>query len=321
MWESAEFGSCLRSFVFEEIGPIDRIEPVRMRPWSAVWLVQVAGRSAYVKQNCPGQAHEAGLLARLAMLTPEHVVPVLGADAFRDLLLTDDLGPTVRDRGLGADIGVWERIVSEAAVLQRKSLGIAGSLGLTCLAPGDATTYVADAVGRLSALQPDDPRRLGPATAADLERLLPTIGGWSDEVEDLDLPLALVHNDLHDANLAIAEDGTLRFFDFADAVLADPLCALSTPLDVAALQCGLGPGDPALWRIADAFLDVWSDLAPISALRRALPAALRLGRLARVESWRRCVASMTPAERTEFGAAPAAHLTALLDPPLLGEFA
>jgi hypothetical protein len=63
---------------------------------------------------------------------------------------------------------------------------------------------------------------------------------------------------------------------------------------------------------------VWSDLAAPRRLRAALPAALQLARLARVESWRRCVASMTAEERGEHGGAPAAWLGTLLAEPPLG---
>lgn len=57
--------------------------------------------------------------------------------------------------------------------------------------------------------------------------------------------------------------------------------------------------------VADAALDVWSDLAPMSELRAAVPAALQLGRLSRIESWVRCLASMTPPELSEYGGIPA----------------
>ncbi|WP_219996569.1 phosphotransferase [Nocardioides humi] len=152
--------------------------------------------------------------------------------------------------------------------------------------------------------RPGDPRRLAPEVAVLLEALLPTVERWADEVEDLDLPLTLLHNDLHAGNVVRAPDGGLRFFDFGDAVLGAPLAGLLVPLATARQALDLPADDPALWRIADAALEVWSDLVPLDALRAALPAALQLGRLARVESWRRCVATMTPDERADLGSAP-----------------
>ncbi|HWI44000.1 MAG TPA: phosphotransferase [Nocardioides sp.] len=317
-WASEEFRAELRDFVECALGEPTELEPVSARPWSTVWRCRSAsGVTGFVKQNCPGQAHEARLVSTLAELAPSYVVPVLGADIGRDLLLTADAGPTLRSAGAAGDVATWCRIVAAGAQLQRVTAGAAPRLGLTVLAPADATMYVADAVGRLGALPEGDPRRMEAATARALEQLLPAVGDWSDEVEDLGLPLALVHNDLHDDNVVAGARG-LRFFDFGDAVLADPLANLLIPLRVVAEQLGAGPGDERLWRVADAALEVWSDLAPMDDLRRTLPAALQLGRLARAESWRRCVAGMTAEERSTYGAYPAAWLGTLAEeePPV-----
>lgn len=314
IWATDAFRAELRAFVSGAVGDPERIELVAHRPWSAVWRVTAAGgRTSYAKQNCPGQAHEARLLTELTRWVPSYVVPVLAADPDRDLLLTADLGPTLAARGGIADIDTWCRLVRAAAELQRLLVPYADRLPLTRMNPADATTYVADAVGRLGALPPGDPRRLAPAAAAHLEVMLPAVDRWSDQVDDLGLPLTLLHNDLHADNVVVGPDG-LRFLDFADAVLGDPLAALTVPLTMAQRELGLAPDDPGLRRIADAAIDVWTDLAPARALRAALPAALQLGRLAKVESWRRCVATMTAGERLVHGAAPAERLARLLEP-------
>ncbi len=317
VWATEEFRAELHAFVAAAVGVPDRIEPVSLRPWSAVWRVVVGGRTSYVKQNCPGQAQEARLLAWLGRCAPDHVVPLLAADPARDLLLTDDLGPTLSATGADRDADTWCGLVADAADLQRRVAPGVGTLGLTVLAPGDATTYVADAVGRLGALAPGDPRRLAPEAAARLEALLPDVDRWADRVEGLGLPTTLIHNDLHPGNVVASGSG-LRFFDFADAVAGDPLGNLLVPLSTAAGALGVEPGDSVLRRIADAALEVWGDLAPLAELRAALPAALQLGRLARVESWRRCVATMTEAERADFGSAPADWLATLGDAPPVG---
>lgn len=317
MWSGEAFLADLRAFVEGALGRPAALEPAGRRPWSAVWRVTTSGGSSYVKQNCPGQAHEARLVGGLARVAPLQVVPVLAADPDRDLLLSADLGPTLQARGAGTDVDTWCRMVAESAALQRRVADSGLDTGLTVLLPRDASTYVADAVGRLGALAPDDPRRLAPDVAHRLERLLPAVDRWSDRVEDLGLPLTLVHNDLHAANV-LTLDGTLRFFDLGDAVVGEPLGNLLVPLRAAQAELGAPADDPRLWRIADAALEVWNDVAPAAELRAALPAALRLACLARVESWRRCVATMTRAEQGEWGGAPAAWLGLLLEAPPLG---
>lgn len=317
VWVGAEFRARLIDFVRPALGEPDRLDLVSHRPWSAVWRVHTADGTSYVKQNCPGQSHEAWLLGDLSTLAGEYVVPVLAADVEHDLLLTPDLGPTLDARVGRADVDRWCSIVARSAALQRATREAAGDLGLTALPAAEAPTYVADAVGRLHALAADDPRHLPSEDAQRIEALLPTVEGWADAVEELGLPLALVHNDLHPGNV-VGPDADLRFIDFGDAVLADPLANLFIPLNVARDALGAAADDPRLRRIVDAGLEPWSDLAPAQDLRAALPASLQLAKLARVESWRRCVATMTPAEQKEYGGAPAGWLTSLLDPPPVG---
>lgn len=319
VWRTEAFASELRAFVAAAVGEPDLFEPVKIRPWSTVWRVEADGRVYFAKQNCPGQAHEARLLSALQAIAPEYVVTVVAADADRDLLLTADLGRTLHERGDEHDLDVWCRIVRDAALLQRAVVPHATDLSLTALPPEGATTYVGDAIGRLGALPADDPRLLPADVAGRLRGALPMIERWSDEVAELDLPLTLNHNDLHTANVVAAEDPAepLRFFDFGDAVLTEPLGSLLIPLSVAARDLDAGPDDLRLRRIADAALEVWTDAAPARVLRAALPAALQLGRLARIESWRRCVCTMTVDERAEHGSAPADWMGTLLsDPPV-----
>ncbi|HWJ81631.1 MAG TPA: phosphotransferase [Nocardioides sp.] len=319
VWGTAEFREELRAFVVDAVGTPDVFEPLKVRPWSTVWRVLAGGSTYFAKQNCPGQAHEAELMEALARIAPGQVVPVVAADPARDLLLTAHAGPTLREVGAADEPDQWCRIVSEAAHLQRELATHVAELPLTVLAPGDATCYVANAVGRLAALPADDPRRLDADTALALEAHLPTVEGWSERVAELDLPITLNHNDLHDNNVVAPAGGApLRFFDFGDAVLEEPLGALLIPLNLCARLWEAGPGDARLWRVADAALEVWSDRADRRLLRAALPAALQLARLAKVESWRRCVATMTRPEQAEWGDAPAGWLATLLEEPPVG---
>jgi hypothetical protein len=83
------------------------------------------------------------------------------------------------------------------------------------------------------------------------------------------------------------------------------------------LECE--PGDPRLTRVTEAGLEPWSDLAPFRDLRRALDAGLQLGKLARAESWVRCMSNLTDAETAEFGDAGTYWLQAIEAPALQTE--
>lgn len=285
-WESPQFREALLEWVEDVAGPVAQLEQAKLRPWATVWRVRTDKRMFYAKQNCPGQSFEAALLALLTELAPSYVVPLTAVDVERGLLLTPDQGNVFGETVAEDDIDAWCRLVVRAMELARTVSPYAEDLsstgGLTsCRVPEPAGDLVAECLDRLGALG---------------------------------LPDTLVHNDLHAHNAFDRSDG-LIFFDFADAVLAHPLSGLLVPLEVLADALGdPGPHDPRLRKVADAALEVWSDLAPLRELRAALPDALRLGRLGRAESWARVAPDLTGADAEEFGSAADSWLARLPDP-------
>lgn len=316
-WASPEFREEVADWVGEVAAPVLAMEQVKLRPWATVWRVDTTAGAFFAKQNCRAQAFEAALVAELAQWVPHRIVPVRATDPDRDLLLTYDQGSVLGEQA-GDDLDEWCRVVAAAADLQRRVApyaGRMGDLGLTTLATADAPSYVEARVQQLHSLPHGDPRRVSTADAAAIRAHAPVIQGWVDAVAGLGLPTTLQHGDLHERN--VFGGAGLRFFDFADAVLSDPLGVLLIPLNILGMTFDAGADDPRLRRVADAYLEVWSDLAPMSELRAALPAGLQLGRLARIESWLRVTAAMDAAAVDEWGSAvPAWMATLCADPPV-----
>ena len=320
-WTSDAFAAELRDWVTDVLaglgaGGLAHVEPVHQRPWSTVWRATTTdGNVFWAKENCLHQAFEATLLVVLARRAPNRVVPVAAVDPRRGLHLVPDQGEVLGASVDPNDVDTWCRVVAEAMHLQRELAGYAPELvtaGLTPLHPLDAADYVVARASQLSALPETDPRRLDTEASLRVLSLAPRVAEWGESLEALGLPLALVHNDLH-ANNVFATASGMRFFDFGDAVLAHPLTALFVPLNVLAHRFEASSDDPRLRRVADAGLEVWGDVAPVAAMRAALPAAQRLGRLGRVESWLRVTATMTPPELAQYGDAAAWWLAAAGD--------
>jgi hypothetical protein len=264
---------------------VTELERAKLRPWAAVWRVRTTDGVLYAKQNCPGQGFEAALLAEMVELAPAYLVPLAAVDRGRGLLLTPDQGAVFAETVPPDDLDAWCRLVRRAMELARllvPHVDRLAEVGLsTCRVP----------TGREGA-----------------------VAVLLDEVGPLGLGDTVVHNDLHEHNAFDREEG-LVFFDFADAVLAHPLSGLLVPLSVLAHHLGEpGPDDPRLRRVAEAALEVWSDLAPMTDLRRALPAALCLGRLGRAESWARIGPDLTGDAAREFGNAHLQWWDRLEDP-------
>src|SRR6478672_1295109 len=323
-WTSGAFEAELREWVGGVLGGLGidlvSLDAVHQRPWSTVWRgVTSDGATYWAKQNCAHQSFEAALLVVLDRLSPHRVVPVVAADVERGLHLVPDQGPVFALTVADDDVDAWCRVAAEAMHLQRELVGHEADLlgaGITALPPAESAAYVEARVACLTALAPDDPRRMADDVAHRLRALLPAVTAWADDVGSLGLRESLVHNDLHASNVFATAHG-MRFFDFGDAVLAHPLSELFDQLNVLLHRFGATPDDPRLRRVADAALEVWGDVVPVAALRSALPSALRLGRLGRAESWLRVTATLTPEEAVEHGDAGTWWLGALGDEPPL----
>ena len=317
-WSGAGFRAELRTWLAGTLGEPRALEPVKIRPWASVWRVEADRGVFYAKQNCSTQSYEAALVVALNDLAARHVVPLTAVDPGRGLFLTPDQGPVLG--GAGDDVDTWCRVVAAGARLQLEVARYAEKLagvGLTTIAPADAVAYVEEQLEAFARLPPGDPRAMRAEDREAVRSALPAVARWAERVAALRLPLTLCHNDLH-SNNGFDVGGELRFFDFADAVVAEPLAALLVPLDNLADQLHATPEDPRLHRVADAGLEVWSEYAPLAELRAALPAALQLARLARTEAWIRCTAPMSDAELRKWGVAAASWLASVLSAPPVG---
>lgn len=309
-WASRAWQEATTRWVAEHLARLGareepRVQVVHLRPWSVVLTADCDLGRFWLKENCTGQNFEAGLVGVLHEVVPDRVLQPVALDPARGLLLTQDQGSVLRDSGSRDDLAVWCRVVAEWAALQRALLDHEPALrqaGVVEL-PTSLSRRVAEERGRLlHDLPHGDPRRLDDETHQAVLGTLDGLDACAEQVLALGLPVALNHNDLHDNNVFDTPQGRpFRFFDFGDCLLTDPLGALRVPLGVVGYYLDCGTDDPRVARVADAFLEVWSDLAPSSALRAALPAALHIGKLARHESWVRCLPSMTDDELVEVG--------------------
>ncbi|HYJ68032.1 MAG TPA: phosphotransferase [Nocardioidaceae bacterium] len=297
------------------------IEQPRIRFWSTQLTVPTDSGRVWFKENCPDQSFEARLVDLLADLVPDHVVAPLAIEPDRGWMLSPDAGPTLQEAA-GHGVDLWVRLAANWADLQRRVAPYADRLLATDIPaspPSEAPSLIAERTEEYAALPVDDPRHLDADAAAGLRSALPTITRWAEQVVALGLPMTLDHNDLHANNAFLPRDGEehLRFFDFGDSVVGDPLCSLLIPVNVLAGQLDADEDDPRIHRVIDAYLEVWSDLADPTALRAAVDPARQLARLNRSESWRRVLRSADSDEWAEWGGSATAWLTTFVSRPTL----
>lgn len=308
-WTSATWRAEATAWIVESLtehgiqvtGPI---EQPRVRFWGTALTVPTDAGLMWFKENHPNQGFEAALVERLAGIAPDRVLPILAIERIRGWMLTPDQGPTLaRHEG---DRGEHRlRVVQEFAALQRALSAqheVLLETGLSVLDPLDAPDRFSARIEDLASLPARHPFALGPEGAAAASSRIPVVQRASAVLAESGIPQSLEHNDLHDNNAFLPpRDGApLRFFDFGDSLWAHPFVSLFVPMGQVLEEDD--PTDPRDARqgtaLIESYLDVWDDLAPRAALRRAVDAALILGHLHRVESWWR-IAQGTPEQQLE----------------------
>lgn len=115
------------------------------------------------------------------------------------------------------------------------------------------------------------------------------------------------HDDLHGGNIMAGPDGD-RFFDWGDAVVAHPFATLTVTFNSIAHHTGRGLDDPAFTRLRDAYLEVWTDVAPRDILAEAAAVARDLGCIGRSLAWERALGDLDVDEMDGHGDAIAGWL-------------
>ena len=270
--------------------------PMRVRRvsfWSALVSVETTRGLLWAKENNPGQAFEGPTTVVLTDLVGDRIVPPAAVSGAR--MATWDAGPVLADEG-DPDAATLAALVGEFAELQR----LVESEGRRLLATG-LPDFPASAVPGYVVAQVDACRRL-PAhhpfhlTADAADQSLAGVERTRRAVAVLDgvpIPSSVEHNDLYGANCFRSRSGPhrFRFFDFGDAVWTHPFGVLAIPLRIGART---GLSDAAGRRLVDAYLEHWTDIAPLSELRPLVPAAVRLAGAQRFETFRRQLAGVDP---------------------------
>ncbi|WP_250005885.1 phosphotransferase family protein [Actinoplanes sp. M2I2] len=278
------------------------IEQTRVRPWSVTLLAPTSAGRRWFKANTPECAYEARLVSALAGWIPDLVLAPLAVDASRGWLLTADRGLTLRESlataGREERLRAWEEMLRAYASLQRTLVPHAAemvSLGVPDMRPARLPGVL-----RSLLASPD----VRPARVVDEAEF----AGWCAELAADGIPSSLQHDDLHDDNVFPG----LRFFDWGDSAVAHPFGCLLVALQSASFLLECSP--PELLRLRDAYLSVWSDLAPPPALRRSAGLACRVARVPKAAAWHRAVRDAALPVEEDFRTAPAEYLDELGEP-------
>jgi hypothetical protein len=280
-------------------------EPVTLkdRAWSRVVRLTTEDGVVWLKVNRGGTTYEAAVVEALGRLAPQSVdAPLAVAGAW---MLTSDGGPTLRDvRGDSApDLAAMSEVMREYAALQRATVPHVDGLidlGVPDLRPSLIPPAFDRLLGQQDWMKVGQEGGISPEAYARLLEYRPVLADACARLSGSPIPLALQHDDLHDNNVFVPAAGVYRIFDWGDASIGHPFGTLLVTLRSFAMFCETTEDDPKVTALRDAYLECWTDLAPMDQLLGDAALAVSVGPVGRALSWQRAVIDAGPEDRAEW---------------------
>jgi len=273
------------------------------RPWGKVLTAPTDDGPVWLKAPGPWTVFEVALYDLLGHAAPDWILRPIAVDLDRGWVLLPDGGPTLGARLDDTDlIDALVTVLPQYGQLQRELAPHTDALlsfGIADMRPAAMPVRFDEAV-----------EAVGPDRVRAVVELRATFGEWCARLASSPVPASLDHNDLHPWNMFFS-DGRARFYDWGDAVVSHPFASMLVALAVVRMQLDAGPDDPAVTRLRDAYLEVWSDLAPRAELVADLELACWVGKVARALVWDRALRAQGYDQAGEFADAPYENLAAL----------
>jgi Phosphotransferase enzyme family len=265
------------AWIRERAAVTGELDQFHVRWWSTVIRVPTADGDLYFKAVAEAFLFEPPLTARLFELAPDRVTALVDVDADRGWMLMADAGRRLREVVLTrADLRHWELALPRYAELQLAAAPLADDL----LALGVPDARLPVLPRRLRDVLAEPVRGLDGEQQERLLAELPEFEAMCRELASYGVPETIQHDDLHDGQVFVRNDG-YRFFDWGDSCVSHPFHSLTVTLRAAAAKFDLEPGGRDVQRLRDAYLE------PFGELREAADLAYRTGTVSRALAWDR----------------------------------
>jgi Phosphotransferase enzyme family len=328
LWSSASWRDLAVSWLDEQLAAagIERtgeVEQPHLRPWGTVLKAPSTHGPVWLKAAGPATAFEVGLYQLVQRVAPDHVLSPIAADAVRGWIVLPDGGTPIGEGLTGTELcDAMAIALPQYGQLQRDLAPHADNLLALGVADMRAPVMPSRFEEALQAIGGYVERRGTPADKATYMQVAAageTVTSWCDQLAALPGSPSIDHNDLHPWNIFLTRAGQARFYDWGDSVVAHPFSSMLVALGYMQFYAlEVDRDDPQILRLRDAYLEVFSDLAPHAELVEALELACRVGKIARALTWERSVRALGHDSDEEFASAPLKSLGSLLDDSYLG---
>jgi hypothetical protein len=330
VWSSAWWRELAVSWLDERLAAAGvqrtgQVEQPHLRPWATALKAPTSHGPVWLKAAGPTTAFEVGLYQLLQRVAPDHVLTPIAADTTRGWIVLPDGGPSLGDRLTGTDlVAALVAALPQYGQLQRDLAGHADSLlalGVTDMRASIMPRRFDEALEAVGRYVERRGNVADQTTYQQVAAMRGRFASWCARLADAPASPSLDHNDLHPWNILVAGaagSGQARFYDWGDSVVAHPFVSMLVPLGYMQHHLQVGLDAPEILRLRDAYLAVFSDLAPPAELVEALELACRVGKVARALTWNRAVGALGYDEAGEYERAPLEELGSLLDDSYLG---
>ena len=264
-------------------------DQVRVRTWSTTFRVETTAGTLWAKAVADGYRYEVPLTALLADVAPHDVVRPMVVDSVACMMLLADGGPSWRiEDGPPPSVSEWSDLMRRYSRLQRATETRIDEL-IAAGVPDFRTTSLTTRFATL--LETSSELIAAGLSHEEFERLTalaPVVASWAREIERVPIPPTIEHDDLS-VRAVFRRSGAI--FDWGDAVIAHPFGSLQVALDPR--EGGWPVAEPAAIRVA--YLQAWSDIAPLDVLEQQATVAELAARISRLSNLLR----LSPAVRQE----------------------
>lgn len=286
-WAKPGWHASMRAWLETELerlgmGPVQALQPVKSWPLSCLLQVTTAAGCFYFKATAtlPLFVNEGQVMTALARWFPHNVPAPLVTEPAQNWMLLPDLGTALP---WAAPPAARQRLQQLFGQRQRESVALLPDL----LAAGCLDRRLPVLARQLGTLLADPVlfEVLPAAEATRLQALLPALQNACAELASYHVPAALVHGDLHTANV-ILQGETMVIIDWTDACITHPFFDMLTIFweEDAALK--------AVMR--DDYLSLWTEYEPMPRLRQAWELAEWLGAAHQAVSYQQILAHIEP---------------------------
>lgn len=256
--------------IYKDLGPIEAIEEIRVRPWSTVLRIRFDRGMTYFKANRSDSTFEGAVLSLLAQSWPERTPSVIEMDESRSWVLMTDEGESLLEAELPLRLNGLMRMLRLYAEMQVGSRNHLDEL-TACGVPDRRLERLPFLLEGL--LDSDD--LLFGRTAQEAHclensarRLLATLGRVCEVLARSAYSLTLDHGDIYVGNILEGQDKCLRLCDWGDACLTHPFCSISVTIEgflLTAPEADRKDIESQLWA---AYLEPWEVLSSPTNLQR-----------------------------------------------------